>query len=299
MAKQTFSIGQVLLASQLTSLQQTAMLGGAASAKVASYILVAADAGTSITMSNASATTITVNTALFATGDTVQITNLLAGVCTITAGTATVNTSSSLALSQFESGTLIFISTSSAIFIKGAGAASATGNQWNLLNSGGTSLSGAGTTISGLTGKEQLFILVQGASSSVASTISVRVNTLSTNIYFPFGGNNQATSAYTVANIVSTTSADGAAMNQIVLAQMSTDTASTVSGYCLITGCASSTNIKMFQAAGGGTSVTGNNHTTRSFGGYIQLTSQISSITIAPPGGGTLDAGTVFVYANS
>ena len=103
------------------------MLGGAASAKTASYTLVAADAGSAITMSNASATTITVNTALFAAGDTVQITNLGAGVCTITAGTATVNTSASLALAQYESGTLDFTSTSAAIFIKGAGAAATSG----------------------------------------------------------------------------------------------------------------------------------------------------------------------------
>ena len=123
MAKQTFTTGQVLTAAQMTSLQQTAMLGGAASAKTASYTLVAADAGTAISMSNASATTITVNTGLFAAGDTVQITNLGAGICTITAGTATVNTSASLALAQYESGTLDFTSTSAAIFIKGAGAA--------------------------------------------------------------------------------------------------------------------------------------------------------------------------------
>jgi len=127
MAKQTFSVGQTLTAAQMTSLQQTAMLGGAASAKTASYTLVAADAGSAISMSNASATTITVNTALFAAGDTVQITNLGAGVCTITAGTATVNTSASLALAQYESGTLDFTSTSAAIFIKGAGAAATSG----------------------------------------------------------------------------------------------------------------------------------------------------------------------------
>jgi hypothetical protein len=129
MAKQTFTTGQVLTAAQMTSLQQTAMLGGAASAKVASYTLVAADAGTAISMSNASATTITVNTGLFAAGDTVQITNLGAGVCTITAGTATVNTSASLALAQYESGTLNFTSTSAAIFIKGAGAAASGGGE--------------------------------------------------------------------------------------------------------------------------------------------------------------------------
>ena len=125
MAKQTFTTGQVLTAAQMTSLQQTAMLGGAASAKTASYTLVAADAGSAISMSNASATTITVNTALFAAGDTVHITNLGAGVCTITAGTATVNSSASLALAQYESGFLDFTSTSAAIFVKGAGAAAA------------------------------------------------------------------------------------------------------------------------------------------------------------------------------
>jgi hypothetical protein len=129
MAKQTFTTGQVLTAAQMTSLQQTAMLGGAASAKTASYTLVAADAGTAITMSNASPTTITVNTALFAAGDTVQITNIGAGVCTITAGTATVNTASSLALAQWESGTLDFTSTSAAVFYKAAGAAAGGGGK--------------------------------------------------------------------------------------------------------------------------------------------------------------------------
>jgi hypothetical protein len=135
MAKQTFTTGQVLTAAQMTSLQQTAMLGGAASAKTASYTLVAADAGTAISMSNASATTITVNTALFAAGDTVQITNLGAGVCTITAGTATVNTAASLALAQYESGTLDFTSTSAAIFIKGAGGSAASAKVLQVINS--------------------------------------------------------------------------------------------------------------------------------------------------------------------
>jgi hypothetical protein len=147
MAKQTFTTGQVLTAAQMTSLQQTAMLGGAASAKTASYTLVAADAGSAISMSNASATTITVNTALFAAGDTVHITNLGAGVCTITAGTATVNSSASLALAQYESGFLDFTSTSAAIFVKGAGAAAASGSL-TLLST--TSLTGSSVSVSSI-----------------------------------------------------------------------------------------------------------------------------------------------------
>jgi len=116
MAKQTFTTGQVLLASQLTSLQQTAMNGGAFSAKTSSYTAVAADAGTAISMTSTSATTITINSGLFAAGDTILITNLGSGACVITAGTATVNTAGSLSLSQYEAGLLHFVSASSAVF---------------------------------------------------------------------------------------------------------------------------------------------------------------------------------------
>ena len=116
MAKQTFTTGQVLTAAQMTSLQQTAMGGGSTTAKTTSYVLTAADAGTVVQMNAAGATTITVNTALFSAGDTVQIQNVGAGVCTITAGTATVNTSATLALKQYDAGTLYFNSASAAIF---------------------------------------------------------------------------------------------------------------------------------------------------------------------------------------
>lgn len=118
MAKQTFSTGQVLTASQMQSLQQTAMLGGSSSVKTTSYVLVAADAGTAIAMNSTSATTITVNTGLFSAGDLVTIMNQNTGVTTITSGTATVrkSTNASLALSQYQGGVLDFISASEAIF---------------------------------------------------------------------------------------------------------------------------------------------------------------------------------------
>ena len=190
MAKQTFTTGQVLLASQLTSLQQTAMLGGAASAKTASYTLVAADAGTAISMTSTSATTITVNTGLFAAGDTVQITNLGSGVATITAGTATVNTSASLALAQYESGTLDFTSTSAAIFIKGAGAAAASGGM-TLINSGGTTLTGASITISSIPGtyKNLQLIVRNFKPSSDNASFQIRYNSDSSSSYADTGTN--------------------------------------------------------------------------------------------------------------
>ena len=144
MAKQTFTTGQVLTAAQMTSLQQTAMLGGDASAKVASYVLVAADAGTAISMSNGSATTITVNTGLFAAGDIVTIINLGAGVCTITAGTATVTTSGSLALAQNQGCVLRFTSASAAIFFQFATPAS--GDIEGIVTGTDSGLSGGATS---------------------------------------------------------------------------------------------------------------------------------------------------------
>ena len=116
MAKQTFTTGQVLTAAQMTSLQQTAMGGGSATAKTTSYVLVAADAGATVAMNAAGSTTITVNTGLFAAGDTVFIQNLGAGSTTITAGTATVATAGSLILPQYDAGILYFTATGAAIF---------------------------------------------------------------------------------------------------------------------------------------------------------------------------------------
>ena len=116
MAKQTFTTGQVLTAAQMSSLQATALGGGDTTAKTSSYVLVAADAGTTVAMNAAGATTITVNTALFAAGDTVFIQNRGAGACTVTAGTATVATAGSLILPQNDAGILYFTATGASIF---------------------------------------------------------------------------------------------------------------------------------------------------------------------------------------
>lgn len=130
MAKQTFTAGQVLTAAQVALLQQNTW-NWEVLAKTASYVLTGVEAGSRVEMSNASATTITVNTSLFNAGDTVFIYNKGAGVCTVTAGTATVSTSGSLALAQYDQGTLYFVSTGVAIFFgaSAAGDVTLTGTQ--------------------------------------------------------------------------------------------------------------------------------------------------------------------------
>lgn len=115
MAKQTFTALQILTAAQMTALQANDY-NQTVSTKTASYTLVASDVGTKIVMNSASATTITVNTSLFAAGDTLTILNISTGVCTITAGTATVSTTGTLALVQNAGGTLYFTSAGVSVF---------------------------------------------------------------------------------------------------------------------------------------------------------------------------------------
>jgi len=227
MAKQTFTTGQVLTAAQLTNLQQTALGGGSPSVKTTSYVLVAADAGTVIQMNSTSATTVTVNTGLFSSGDSVQIQNIGAGTMTITAGTATVNSAGSLAVSQYDGGFLYFSSASSAIWFDytqpgttsplttkgdlytrtssgdtrlGVGAngttlvadsAEATGLKWatpaggmTLLNSGGTTLSGASTAVSFTsTGYTGLKIILKGVYVSTDAVAYFTLNNDSASNY--------------------------------------------------------------------------------------------------------------------
>jgi hypothetical protein len=119
MAIQTFTAGQVLTAAQMTALQANDY-NQTVSAKVASYVLVAADKGTRITMSSASATTVTVNTGLFTAGDSLRIQNIGTAACVVTAGTATVTSAGPLSIPQWGGGQLFFTSASAAVYFPDA-----------------------------------------------------------------------------------------------------------------------------------------------------------------------------------
>jgi len=114
-SKQTFATGQVLTASQVNQLQSNDF-NQTVSVKTAAYTLVVGDRGTRIEFNTSGSVTCTVNSGIFDAGDTLVVQNRGAGVVTVTAGTASVNTSATLALSQYDAGTLYFISASAAIF---------------------------------------------------------------------------------------------------------------------------------------------------------------------------------------
>ena len=125
MAKQTFTTGQVLTAQQVTDLQKNDY-NQTVTTVTTNYTLLAADVGTRVYMNAAGATTITVNTGLFAAGDTVWLGNIGAGSCVVTAGTATVSkfSTASLTLSQYQGAYLYFVSTGVAILYSDSAGAS-------------------------------------------------------------------------------------------------------------------------------------------------------------------------------
>jgi hypothetical protein len=165
MARQTFTVAQVVTAAVMNTLQ-TNDFNQTVSTKTANYTLVASDAGTKIVMNSASATTITVNTSLFSAGDTLTLLNIGAGVCTITAGTATVSSSTSLLLVQYGGGTLYFSSAGVSVF-QASGVAVTAGGM-TLLST--TTLTGASTTVSGIDQTyTALQIYILNAYSSVTS----------------------------------------------------------------------------------------------------------------------------------
>jgi hypothetical protein len=174
MALTTFTAAQVLTAAQLNAVQANDY-NQTVSTKTASYTLVAADKGTRVVMNVASANTVTVNTSLFAAGDTLVIQNIGAGVTTVTAGTATVSSAGPLAIPQNGSGTLYFTSAGVSIFYPSAGPAASSGLTFI---TGATVTSGAQIAITNIfsaTYTSYLFILNQLDQSVDNETMNVRL----------------------------------------------------------------------------------------------------------------------------
>lgn len=211
MALQTFTAGQILTAAQVTALQANDY-NQTVSAKTGSYVLTAADKGTRITMSSASATTITVNTSLFAAGDSLRIQNIGAGVCTITAGTATVTSAGPLALVQWAGGQLFFTSASAAVWFPDAVTASAGA----LVRVGGGTLSGNTTITSAFNSTYDAYRIIVTNLTISAGTGQLRfkLGTTATGYYFsqPIfsvggslnGGGGGANSSYVTLNNTAT-----------------------------------------------------------------------------------------------
>jgi hypothetical protein len=177
-------------------------------------------------------------------------------------------------------------------------ASAATSSQnWSLLNSGGTALTGSNTvTISGISAKSSIMVLVSGGSSNTASdAIGIRLNGDATSNYWSFGRELTANTSYSTG--IMSARSPGGGIGYISFGSMSSNAGSSMGGYCLIRGCNTS-GIKMFNTEAGFSAAGGNAAVGYSTGGFYNSASTISSISIVSIAG-NLDAGTVYVYASA
>ena len=164
--------------------------------------------------------------------------------------------------------------------------ASAGGKNFVLLNSGGTSLSGSTTTISGISAKDQIFVVVNGQSATNASSqCIVRINGNSSNyMHMTLLLENSSVNVYERT--------DG-----IYLGQMSNNANSSGYGSVLISGC-NSTGVKVFESSGGFSPSGGSGQRNDVGGGTWSDASTVSSVSVNTTTG-TWDAGTVYVYTTA
>jgi hypothetical protein len=163
---------------------------------------------------------------------------------------------------------------------------------WTLLNSGGTTLSGSQTiTVSGISGKDKILILMDGASiSSANSAIRVRFNTDTNSNYYTYGGSVSGLSSYS-ASIVGRSQG---ATNGLILSYLGSNATATGAGYVMLTGC-NTAGVKAYTYGGGSNTGGGGDQGSYFGGGYYNSSSTISSISLNGVEN-TFDAGTVFVY---
>ena len=121
MAKQSFTSGQVLTATQVNGLNANAGWNMDTNTQTGTtYTLVVGDVGEYVTLNNASSITLTVPASVFSTGDQVNLVQLGAGQVTIAAGAGmTLNSEGSkLKLKgQYAVATVLFLSATSAVVL--------------------------------------------------------------------------------------------------------------------------------------------------------------------------------------
>jgi len=173
----------------------------------------------------------------------------------------------------------------------------AAGSNWSLLNSGGTALTGAQTiTVSGISGKDKIMVLVSQASSANASSvISVRLNTDSATNYTQYGFIIDPSTGYDPSIFFGSTGLSSTGFN---LGKTADGEASKLYGAITLTGCNSS-GVKQMILTGGGNLDGGTRFQNLiSFQGYYNSSSTISSISVFSSTG-NFDGGTVYVYTSA
>lgn len=169
---------------------------------------------------------------------------------------------------------------------------------WTVLNgTSGTALTGAATiTVSGISNKAQILIMVKQASSASANSyMGIRLNTDTGTNYLGTGAQITANAVPSNIEDYSAITSSTAGQDFIYLGRMGNTAGARVSGSTKITGAKSTTNAKGYISLGSGDNVS-------TAIGYLQQglyigTSAITSISVFSSVG-NFDAGTVWVFGS-
>ena len=183
-----------------------------------------------------------------------------------------------------------------------ADSAQATGLKWAtpttaaksyaLLNAGGTNLTAATTiTVSGLSGYDNLAVVVVNASASANSTFTMRFNTDSGANYVLAGPNLVWATTYASGNFSRFGNVAG---TRIDIGQLSTNASSELSGGLLMFG-ANSTGGKAYTGTWGSSDGGGTSNAANTLSGLYMGTSVVSSVSIISDTG-NFDAGKIYIY---
>ena len=169
------------------------------------------------------------------------------------------------------------------------------GKNFTLLNAGGTSLTGSSTTISGISAKDEIYILIPDSSTDTANAeIRLRINGDTGNNYNYCGQRTVAQSTYGF-NCFRQSGTIGDPAIQLCI--MSSTAASNFTVFAHIMG-ANSSGVKPIIYAGAASGEGSANAVAYNGGGMWTGSGSVTSITILT-GAGNFDAGTVYVYTSA
>jgi hypothetical protein len=173
----------------------------------------------------------------------------------------------------------------------------AAGANWSLLNSGGTTLSGSSTTISGISGADKIMVWIDAVyTNSTSNAFTMRINNDTGSNYTHGGIRILPTASYSANMFDHVSSLSSTSFN---LATFSANASSQARGWVLLSGCNSSGLKQYTQAVGTDrAAVSGEGATFNWFGGVYSGSSTVSSLVFIT-GAGTFSGGKVYVYTSA
>ena len=195
---------------------------------------------------------------------------------------ATANTNTRLGIGS--TGNVLTVSGGVPVWAAPAGGG---GKSFSLLSTNTITTGVATYTVSGITGVDDLIIVVEAARSSTASTFFSMA-------FSGAGSANAASVNISNPSSYATTIVGASSVGSVTIANTSSNTNSSVQACIQVTGI-STTGIKSFISTGAASDASGNGQIARIQSGILNKTAAITSITLTC-GAGNFDAGTIYLY---